>query len=86
MTVILNPWADDTCQGNREQEIAAPMIMSYLMGYGHRICSHHYVPIYWASFDYVLRMALTKSESDTTCDLCERSDGACLEVCKNVLM
>ena len=35
---------------NREQELAAPMVMSYLMGWGDTYCSHHYSPIYWASF------------------------------------
>ena len=35
---------------NREQELAAPMVMSYLMGWGDTYRSHHYSPIYWASF------------------------------------
>jgi len=35
---------------NREQELAAPMVMSYLMGWGDTYRSHHYVPIYWFSF------------------------------------
>ncbi|KIM66136.1 hypothetical protein SCLCIDRAFT_110680 [Scleroderma citrinum Foug A] len=35
---------------NREQELAAPMVMSYLMGWGDTYRSHHYVPIYWSSF------------------------------------
>ena len=35
---------------NREQELAAPMVMSYLMGWGDTYCSHHYSPIYWSSF------------------------------------
>lgn len=35
---------------NREQELAAPMVMSYLMGCGDVYRSHHYVPIYWSSF------------------------------------
>jgi hypothetical protein len=35
---------------NREQEIAAPMVMSYLMGWGDVYHSHTYSPIYWTSF------------------------------------
>ncbi|KAJ3735205.1 hypothetical protein DFJ43DRAFT_991653 [Lentinula guzmanii] len=35
---------------NREQELAAPMVMSYLMGWGDMYRSHHYIPIYWTSF------------------------------------
>ena len=35
---------------NREQEVAAPMVISYLMGWGDTYRSHHYTPIYWASF------------------------------------
>ena len=43
---------------NREQEVAAPMIMSHLMGYGQEICSHHYTPLFWASFDFIVRNEL----------------------------
>jgi hypothetical protein len=35
---------------NREQELAAPMVMSYLMGWGDTFKSHTYSPIYWSSF------------------------------------
>ena len=35
---------------NKEQEIAAPMVMSYLMGHEACYTSHHYTPIYWGSF------------------------------------
>jgi hypothetical protein len=35
---------------NREQEIAAPMVISYLMGWGDVYRSHHYSNIYWSSF------------------------------------
>ncbi|CAK5281207.1 unnamed protein product [Mycena citricolor] len=35
---------------NREQELGAPMVVSYLMGWGDRYHSHNYVPIYWTSF------------------------------------
>ena len=33
-----------------EQEIAAPMVMSYLMDWNDTFCSHHYTPVYWSSF------------------------------------
>jgi hypothetical protein len=35
---------------NREQEIALPMIISYLMKWGDVIKSHQYTTIYWSSF------------------------------------
>jgi hypothetical protein len=35
---------------NREQELAAPMVMSYLMGWGDTYRSHQYTTIYWSSF------------------------------------
>lgn len=37
-------------QINRQQEIAAPMVMSYLMGWGDTFCSHTYTPLYWSRF------------------------------------
>lgn len=39
---------------NREQELAAPMVISYLMGWGDTYRSHHYTPIYWSSFVHIL--------------------------------
>nr|VWO93936.1 Vacuolar protein sorting-associated protein 4 [Ganoderma boninense] len=35
---------------NREQELAAPMVISYLMGWGDVKMSHTYAPLYWTSF------------------------------------
>ncbi|KAK6992005.1 hypothetical protein R3P38DRAFT_2571601, partial [Favolaschia claudopus] len=35
---------------NREQELGAPMVISYLMDWGDTYCSHHYTAIYWSSF------------------------------------
>jgi hypothetical protein len=35
---------------NREQEISAPMAMSYLMGWGDVYRSHTYSSIYWTAF------------------------------------
>ena len=42
---------------NREQELAAPMVMSYLMGWGDTYRSHRYMPIYWSSFEGLLLWA-----------------------------
>jgi Helitron helicase-like domain at N-terminus len=39
---------------NREQEIALPMVISYLMGWGDTFRSHHYSAIYWSSFVWAL--------------------------------
>jgi hypothetical protein len=39
---------------NREQEIAGPMVISYLMGWGDAYRSHHYSPVYWTSFVHAL--------------------------------
>ena len=39
---------------NREQELAAPMVISYLMGWGDTYRSHHYTPIYCSSFIAVM--------------------------------
>lgn len=32
---------------SRDHEFSAPEVVSYLMGWGDRFLSHHYVPIYW---------------------------------------
>lgn len=42
---------------NREQELAAPMVISYLMGWGDVKRSHHYVPVYWSSFARAIQHA-----------------------------
>ncbi|KAH7924255.1 hypothetical protein BV22DRAFT_1047590 [Leucogyrophana mollusca] len=34
---------------NREMELSGPQVIAYLMGWGDTFCSHHYVPLYWAS-------------------------------------
>ncbi|KAF8545973.1 hypothetical protein OG21DRAFT_1428272, partial [Imleria badia] len=39
---------------NQQQELSAPMVISYIMGWGDTIRSHHYSPIYWLSFLHVL--------------------------------
>lgn len=39
---------------NREQEIAGPMVCSHLAGWGEKLCSHKYSPIYWSSFVGIL--------------------------------
>ncbi|THH12700.1 hypothetical protein EW146_g7451 [Bondarzewia mesenterica] len=40
---------------NLQQELAAPMVISYLMGWGDTFKSHHYVPTFWSSFSRALR-------------------------------
>lgn len=39
---------------NREQELAGPMVCSHLAGWGEKLCSHKYSPIYWLSFVGIL--------------------------------
>jgi hypothetical protein len=34
---------------NRQMEQSAPQVMSYLLGYGDKFCSHLYVPLHWSS-------------------------------------
>lgn len=34
----------------KEQEIAAPLVMSFLMGWGDVYCSHRFETVYWTSF------------------------------------
>ncbi|KAF8125261.1 hypothetical protein EV363DRAFT_1402508 [Boletus edulis] len=34
---------------NREMELSGPQVMSYIMGHGDSIQSHHYVPVYWTA-------------------------------------
>ena len=45
---------------NHEQEISAPLVISYLMGWGDTFCSHYYTPVFWSSFT----AALLKSHPD----------------------
>ncbi|KAI9061025.1 hypothetical protein FKP32DRAFT_1613227 [Trametes sanguinea] len=42
---------------NREQELAAPLVMSYLMGWEDVKTSHTYSPLYWSTFVAALRRA-----------------------------
>ncbi len=35
---------------NREQELAGPMVISYVMGWGDMKASHSYSPLFWSSF------------------------------------
>ncbi|KAJ7130993.1 hypothetical protein C8R44DRAFT_839124 [Mycena epipterygia] len=54
---------------NREQELGAPMVISYLMGWGDTYPSHRYAPIYWSSFVGALFRAfpaLKKARSEST--------------------
>lgn len=40
---------------NNEQELSAPQVISYLMGWGDVYRSHNYVPLYWGVFARELR-------------------------------
>jgi hypothetical protein len=42
---------------SREQELAAPMVIAYLMGWGDSIRPHHYSPVYWSSLVHQLLVA-----------------------------
>lgn len=42
---------------NSEQELAAPMVISFLMGWGDLYQSHYYQSVYWSSFVSVLMKA-----------------------------
>ncbi|KAJ7431258.1 hypothetical protein B0H11DRAFT_2262212 [Mycena galericulata] len=52
---------------NREQELGAPMVNSYLMGWGDRYRSHQYVPIYWSSFVGALFRAFPTLKTGGSC-------------------
>ncbi|KAF8132270.1 hypothetical protein EV363DRAFT_1397930 [Boletus edulis] len=38
-----------------EMEFSAPQVISYLMHWGDKICSHRYVPLYWSSLQVCLQ-------------------------------
>ena len=50
---------------NREQELAGPMVISYLMGWGDVFRSHTYSPIYWGSFASALYNAFPELSGRT---------------------
>ncbi|KAF7349988.1 ATP-dependent DNA helicase [Mycena venus] len=61
---------------NREQELGAPMVISYLMGWGDSYRSHHYTPIYWSLFVGALLKAfpgLRNSRSKSAVAVSERA-------------
>ncbi|KAJ8516236.1 hypothetical protein ONZ45_g6447 [Pleurotus djamor] len=52
---------------NKEQELAAPMVVSYLMGWGDSYRSHNYTNIYWSTFvKALLRLFPDLSDSQFT--------------------
>ncbi|EMD31577.1 hypothetical protein CERSUDRAFT_78030 [Gelatoporia subvermispora B] len=51
---------------NREQELAAPMVVSYLMGWGDVYRSHHYSVVYWSSFVKALCRTFPELRRDKT--------------------
>jgi hypothetical protein len=52
---------------NREQELSAPMVMSYLMGWGDTYMSHQYSSVFWQNFRSELMRAFPalKNMDDT---------------------
>ncbi|KAG1858507.1 hypothetical protein F4604DRAFT_1589445, partial [Suillus subluteus] len=60
---------------NREQELAAPMVISYLMGWGDTYSSHHYSPIYWSSFVSALLKAFPMLRHNKSSEKDAPSDG-----------
>ena len=51
---------------NREQELAGPIVISYLMGWGDVFRSHNYSPIYWGSSTKALHAAFPELSRRTT--------------------
>ena len=45
---------------SREQEFSAPEVISYLMGWGDRFISHHFVNIYWSGVMALLKRTFSK--------------------------
>lgn len=50
---------------NNEQELSAPQVISYLMGWGDVYRSHNYVPLYWAAFARQLRRTFAEFKRTT---------------------
>ncbi|KAF8416206.1 hypothetical protein L210DRAFT_3616285 [Boletus edulis BED1] len=48
---------------NREMEMSAPQVISYLMRWGDRICSNHYVLFYWSSIQGYLQAGFDELKS-----------------------
>lgn len=59
---------------NREQELAAPMVIGYLMGWGDCIRSHHYSPIYWSSFVHHLLKSFPELRTNVRRNRCEENE------------
>ena len=51
---------------NREQELAGPMVVAYLMGWGDVIHSHHYSNVYWSTFTRTLLSAFPELRTRTS--------------------
>jgi len=52
-----NKWLLQQCANTltREQEFSAPKVISYLMGWGDRFISHHFMMIYWSAILSLLK-------------------------------
>ncbi|KAJ3902365.1 hypothetical protein F5879DRAFT_805560 [Lentinula edodes] len=58
-------WMITRCAASlsREQELSAPEVISYLMGWGDRYISHHFVPIYLDGLTAALRQMFESLQS-----------------------
>jgi hypothetical protein len=53
---------------NRQAELSAPQVMSYLMNWGDRFTSHQYVAVHWNQLANVLRRVFPTLQSDKGLD------------------
>lgn len=54
---------------SREQELAGPLVITYLMGWGDTIESHHFVPMYWKEIEDAINMADSVFRTDAKDDM-----------------
>lgn len=67
---------------NCKQELAAPMVIAYLMGWGDSIRSHHYSNVYWSSFVSHLLIAFPTLRIVTHRD--KEANNECSLVCNSL--
>ncbi|THG93643.1 hypothetical protein EW026_g7647 [Hermanssonia centrifuga] len=59
---------------NKEQELSAPMVMSYLMGWGDVYRSHKYTSVFWSSFVRALVKAFPDIQKPTNSESMQHSE------------
>lgn len=54
---LLNKWLIQRCANTLtwQQELSAPEMVSYLMGWGDHFISHHFVTIHWYAVVHMLK-------------------------------